>query len=62
LQKTAISVPSILNLTGSGFLIAFGPDFRHHNPYFRGDAESLMAAMEENARKNPDKLDQEASA
>ena len=33
-----------------------GPDFRHHNPYFPGDAESLMAAMEENARKNPDKV------
>ena len=33
-----------------------GPQFRHHNPYFRGDAESLMAAMEENAAKNPNKV------
>ncbi len=33
-----------------------GPNFRHHNPYFRGDAESLMTAMEENAAKNPDKV------
>jgi predicted SnoaL-like aldol condensation-catalyzing enzyme len=33
-----------------------GPGFRHHNPYFRGDAESLMVAMEENAAKNPDKV------
>lgn len=32
-----------------------GPGFRHHNPYFRGDAESLRAAMEENAAQNPDK-------
>ena len=32
------------------------PEFRHHNPFFRGDAESLMAAMEENAAKNPDKV------
>ncbi|KPL58863.1 nuclear transport factor 2 family protein [Rossellomorea vietnamensis] len=31
-------------------------DFQHHNPYFRGDAESLMQAMEENAAKNPDKI------
>lgn len=31
------------------------PDFYHHNPYFRGDAESLMLAMEENAVKNPHK-------
>ncbi|MBP1934736.1 nuclear transport factor 2 family protein [Ammoniphilus resinae] len=33
-----------------------GPDFRHHNPYFRGDADSLMLAMEENAAKNPHKI------
>ena len=32
-----------------------GADFRHHNPNFRGDAVSLMAAMEENAAKNPGK-------
>ena len=31
------------------------PNFRHHNPYFKGDAESLMSAMEENAAKNPEK-------
>ena len=30
-----------------------GPEFRHHNPSFRGDAGSLMAAMEENAVANP---------
>lgn len=33
-----------------------GPDFRHHNPFFRGDADSLMLAMEENATKNPHKV------
>ncbi|MFT4415481.1 nuclear transport factor 2 family protein [Fredinandcohnia humi] len=33
-----------------------GPSFRHHNPYFRGDANSLMLAMEENAIKNPQKI------
>ncbi|NQF14565.1 SnoaL-like domain-containing protein [Brevibacillus sp. HB1.3] len=32
------------------------PNFRHHNPFFRGDAHSLMLAMEENAVKNPHKL------
>ena len=31
------------------------PDFRHHNPFFVGDAQALMAGMEENARQNPDK-------
>ncbi|WP_163103170.1 nuclear transport factor 2 family protein [Peribacillus alkalitolerans] len=33
-----------------------GPDFCHHNPFFRGDADSLMIAMEENAAKNPHKI------
>jgi predicted SnoaL-like aldol condensation-catalyzing enzyme len=33
-----------------------GPGFRHHNPYFKGDAASLMKAMEENATANPDKV------
>jgi predicted SnoaL-like aldol condensation-catalyzing enzyme len=30
-------------------------NFRHHNPFFRGDRESLMLAMEENAARNPSK-------
>jgi predicted SnoaL-like aldol condensation-catalyzing enzyme len=28
-------------------------DFRHHNPYFKGDAASLKAAMADAARKFP---------
>ena len=31
-------------------------DFRHHNPYFRGDAGSLAHAMKQNAIANPAKL------
>jgi predicted SnoaL-like aldol condensation-catalyzing enzyme len=31
------------------------PDFVHHNPYFAADAESLISAMDENARANPEK-------
>lgn len=38
---------------------AFGlyaaPNFRHHNVYFKGDAESLMTAMENNAKQMPNK-------
>jgi predicted SnoaL-like aldol condensation-catalyzing enzyme len=30
-------------------------DFFHDNPYFKGDRESLLAGMEESARKFPDK-------
>src|SRR5258706_5474799 len=29
--------------------------FRHHNPFFAGNAAALMAGMEENARQNPGK-------
>jgi predicted SnoaL-like aldol condensation-catalyzing enzyme len=50
-----------LRLTASGkareaYRKYVGPEFRHHNPYFRGDAETLMIAMEENAVKNPNKV------
>ena len=33
-----------------------GQSFCHHNPFFKGDAESLMGAMRTNAAKNPDKV------
>ncbi len=51
---------SFLKLAASGkvreaYSKYVSPDFRHHNPYFRGDRESLMLAMEENAAKNPNK-------
>ncbi|MFD1777479.1 nuclear transport factor 2 family protein [Fredinandcohnia salidurans] len=52
---------SFLNLIVSGnvreaYERYIGPDFCHHNPYFRGDAESLMLAMKENAVQNPQKI------
>lgn len=31
------------------------PDFKHHNAYFKGDRESLLKGMEENAKQFPDK-------
>lgn len=31
------------------------PSFIHHNPFFRGDADSLIIAMEENAVQSPHK-------
>jgi predicted SnoaL-like aldol condensation-catalyzing enzyme len=31
------------------------PDFRHHNPYFKGDRESLMKGMEASAAQFPHK-------
>jgi predicted SnoaL-like aldol condensation-catalyzing enzyme len=33
-----------------------GQGFRHHNPFFRGDAASLMEEMEQNAAKNPNRV------
>jgi predicted SnoaL-like aldol condensation-catalyzing enzyme len=52
---------SFLQLVASGkvrnaYNQYIAPDFCHHNPYFRGDAESLMIAMEENALENPNKV------
>ncbi|WP_335871630.1 nuclear transport factor 2 family protein [Bacillus sp. 2205SS5-2] len=38
------------------FLSHISPDFCHHNPYFQGDADSIMLAMEEDGAKNPDKI------
>lgn len=52
---------SFLQLVASGkireaYTKYVGTDFRHHNPYFRGDADSLMRAMEEDAAQNTGKL------
>lgn len=35
------------------FRLYVGKNFKHHNAYFKGDAETLMLAMEESSRKNP---------
>ncbi len=31
-------------------------NFKHHNVYFRGDAQTIMLAMEDSAKHNPDKI------
>jgi len=56
-KETAIA---FLRLAASGkareaFRSYVGPGFRHHNPAFRGDADSLMAAMEQTASENPER-------
>jgi predicted SnoaL-like aldol condensation-catalyzing enzyme len=38
------------------FKLSVGKDFKHHNVYFKGDAETLMIAIEEDAKINPDKI------
>lgn len=38
------------------FQLYVGNDFKHHNAYFKGDGHTLMIAMEESARKNPNKI------
>ena len=60
MSKRKDTAVSFLNLAASGHVreayakhVASG--FKHHNPFFPGDAESLMTGMEENARQNPDK-------
>ncbi len=56
-KETAVS---FLRMCGSGraregFERYAAADFRHHNPHFADDAGSLAAAMEQNARENPEK-------
>jgi len=51
---------SFLHLAASGrvreaYAKHISNGFRHHNPFFAGDARALMTGMEENARQNPDK-------
>ncbi|MBE1441493.1 nuclear transport factor 2 family protein [Paenibacillus sp. OAS669] len=62
-MKTSLKEQAVLflQLVASGevreaYQRYIGPGFRHHNPFFRGDADSLMLAMEENAAKNPYKI------
>jgi predicted SnoaL-like aldol condensation-catalyzing enzyme len=31
-------------------------DFKHHNAYFKADAETLMLAMEQSAKEDPNKI------
>src|SRR5260221_6447637 len=53
------SAISFLKLAASGnlhdaYANYISPTFRHHNPYFAGDAESLKRGMAEAAAKFPD--------
>ena len=38
------------------FKLYVGKQFKHHNVYFKGDANTLMIAIEEDAKINPDKI------
>ena len=54
-------VTHFLHLSAKGqsreaFKLYVAPDFIHHNAYFKGDRNTLMLAMEENAIQNPNKI------
>jgi len=56
-DKKEIAV-SFLSLASSGrvgeaYEKYVHPDFRHHNPYFKGDRESLLKGMEKSAHQFP---------
>lgn len=38
------------------FSLYAGESFKHHNAWFKGDAETIMRAMEEDAKNNPGKI------
>ncbi len=59
MNKKEIAI-TFLNLASSGkvrdaYDKFIHPSFIHHNIYFKGDRESFMKAMEENANQFPDK-------
>ena len=63
--STAVSLKdsavSFLRLASAGKVDAaydrfVGPNFRHHDPYFPGDAESLKNGMIQNTEANPNKV------
>lgn len=39
----------------SAFQLYASENFKHHNAHFKGDAETLILAIEESAKKNPNK-------
>jgi predicted SnoaL-like aldol condensation-catalyzing enzyme len=41
---------------GEAFRDYAHPDLRHHNPFFRGDAQALKTAMAEQAAQSPQKV------
>ena len=50
-----------LTLCSSGhsreaFKLYVAKNFKHHNIFFRGDADSLMVAMEEGSKENPNRV------
>lgn len=54
------SAISFLMLAGSGqvkeaYEFFVGPAFIHHNPYFKGDRQSLLTAMEKAHKSSPNK-------
>ena len=59
MNKKDIAI-SFLKLASSGkvreaYDKSVHPDFRHHNPYFKGDRESLLVGMEESGKEFPNK-------
>ena len=60
INENKASAIHFLQLTAAGnvneaFYLYVGPEFRHHNMHFKGDADSLKVAMEESVRYLPAK-------
>ncbi len=59
MQKKEMAI-SFLKMAGTGNVRAaydqfISADFIHHNQYFKGDRQSLLLAMEDAAKKSPNK-------
>lgn len=58
-QENKAAAIRFLQLAASGRVAEayerVGPDFKHHNPWFKAGAAALSAGMEANAKNNPHK-------
>ena len=59
-QSLKEAAVDFLKLASSGdvrkaYELYVAPDFKHHNPYYKGDRESLMKGMEDASKSSPNK-------
>jgi predicted SnoaL-like aldol condensation-catalyzing enzyme len=47
---------AVIGKSREAFALYMSNDFKHHNAYFKADAETLMLAMEQSAKEEPNKI------
>jgi predicted SnoaL-like aldol condensation-catalyzing enzyme len=47
---------AVIGKSREAFALYMSKDFKHHNAYFKADGETLMLAMEQSAKEEPNKI------